>query len=130
MAPSKNLILKIVGPVIGGLVFLACGIALFLGWIYLEFEYKRYTFSHRPEWMATNDTVFIAKLKEKFPPGIAEDKIIAELRIAGFELYTDPPRAYRSISAFPCKNSWSITWEKNPDRKITAVKGGHAVSCL
>jgi hypothetical protein len=87
--------------------------------------------SHREE----SQKAFIARLRERFPPGSKESALLAELREEGFALRSDAPPPKREAAfdrrggfADPCRRGANVQWRAENDR-IAEISGGYYTYC-
>lgn len=76
---------------------------------------------------------YVSRLKQAFPDGTEESRLVATLREQGFRLSAAPERA----AAFDrqaglndkCRRSGNVRWNAGADGRVSAVTGGYYQHC-
>ncbi|MCB1783134.1 MAG: hypothetical protein KDI13_04000 [Alphaproteobacteria bacterium] len=76
----------------------------------------------------TQNEELLSRLQKSYPPDTPEDVLVKSLKWQGFKI--EGHNAKLRIERFPCAVSWYMSWERNPEQKLSFKFAGGAAVCL
>ena len=82
----------------------------------------------------TSSTYFDQRVKQRFPIGSDEAKLVVELRKEGFDITLGPSLPHQHSATYEthdlaCRESWTVDWAGSQE-KITDIEGQYRQVCL
>lgn len=76
------------------------------------------------------DDAFTTRLEARFPQGMAELDLIADLERLGFVLDTTAHRAKFLRTSLVCSHDWIVEWTVKTDGALATISGHDMGACL